>query len=286
MFSRSSRPSLGSEAPIGIFDSGIGGLTVADALSRALPLEQLSYFGDTAHMPYGDRSPDLVRAWSVRIAEHLLEQGCKALVIACNSASASAASAVRDVAGDGVPVIDVIAPVVAAVSRQDRRHIGVIGTRATVGSGIYGRTLRSAIEEAEGNGVVEEWATPLLAPLIEEGWQDHALMEPVLLSYLEAAGWGHGTDCVLDALIPGCTHYPLAMAMLRRVLGEGVEVIDGPGIVAESVRVRLGEQGLLRSGPAQANHQFAVSDLTPSFGASASRFFGDGIDLKHDPLWA
>ena len=126
---------MGSEAPIGIFDSGIGGLTVADALSRALPLEQLSYFGDTAHMPYGDRSPDLVRAWSVRIAEHLLEQGCKALVIACNSASASAASAVRDVAGDGVPVIDVIAPVVAAVSRQDLRHIGVIGTRATVGSG-------------------------------------------------------------------------------------------------------------------------------------------------------
>jgi len=277
---------LASEAPIGIFDSGIGGLTVAHVLAGILPAERLVYFGDTAHMPYGDRSPELVRSWSVRIAEHLLDQGCKALVIACNSASATAASAVRELAGDAVPVIDVITPVVKAVAGQTHRHIGVIGTRATVGSGIYGRTLRTALNEAGRDGVVEEWATPLLAPLIEEGWQDHALMEPVLLSYLQAAGWNPGPDCVLDALIPGCTHYPLAMETLRRVLGKSVDVVDGPGIVAEAVKTRLAGEGLLHTGAAGRGHRFAVSDLTPGFERSASRFFGDGLDLQSDPLWA
>ena len=137
---------MASEAPIGIFDSGIGGLTVAHALScGALPAELLFYFGDTAHMPYGDRSPELVRSWSVRIAEHLLDSGCKAIVIACNSASATAAAAVRDLAGAAVPVIDVITPVVAHVAGLAHARIGVIGTRATIGSGIYGRTLREAM---------------------------------------------------------------------------------------------------------------------------------------------
>ena len=149
---------MASEAPIGIFDSGIGGLTVAHAIARVLPAERLSYFGDTAHMPYGDRSPELVRSWSVRIAEHLLDQGCKAIVIACNSASATAAAAVRDLAGEAVPVIDVISPVVRAVAGQGHARIGVIGTRATIGSGIYGRTLRDALRESGRDGVVEEWA--------------------------------------------------------------------------------------------------------------------------------
>jgi glutamate racemase len=286
MCSGSSRPSLASEAPIGIFDSGIGGLTVAHAIARALPAERLSYFGDTAHMPYGDRSPELVRSWSVRIAEHLLDQGSKAIVIACNSASATAAAAVRDLAGESVPVIDVISPVVRAVAGQGHARIGVIGTRATIGSGIYGRTLRNALRESGCDGVVEEWATPLLAPLIEEGWQDHALMDPVLLSYLDAAGWTPGSAGAIDALIPGCTHYPLAMAAMRRVLSEQVDVVDGPGIVAEAVRTRLADEGLLHLGASVGDHRFSVSDLTPGFERSAARFFGHGLDLAYDPLWA
>ena len=277
---------MASEAPIGIFDSGIGGLTVAHALAQALPAERLFYFGDTAHMPYGDRSPELVRSWSVRIAEHLLEQGCKAIVIACNSASATAAAAVRDLAGAAIPVIDVITPVVQSVAAQGHARIGVIGTRATIGSGIYGRTLREAMHTAGCDGVVEEWATPLLAPLVEEGWQDHALMDPVLRSYLDAAGWTADSEGALDALIPGCTHYPLAMAALRRVLGDGVEVVDGPGIVAEAVRSRLSTEGLLHDGTSTGEHRFSVSDLTAGFERSATRFFGNGLDLAYDPLWA
>ena len=111
-------------------------------------------------------------------------------------------------------------------------------------------------------------------------------MEPVLLSYLQAAGWNPGPDCVLDALIPGCTHYPLAMETLRRVLGKSVDVVDGPGIVAEAVKTRLAGEGLLHNGAAGRGHRFAVSDLTPGFERSASRFFGDGLDLQSDPLWA
>ena len=277
---------MASEAPIGIFDSGIGGLTVAHALAQALPSERLFYFGDTAHMPYGDRSPELVRSWSVRIAEHLLEQGCKAIVIACNSASATAAEAVRNSAGQAVPVIDVITPVVGAVAKQGHARLGVIGTRATIGSGIYGRTLRDALRAAGREGTVEEWATPLLAPLIEEGWQDHELMDPVLRAYFHAAGWTFESGGALDALIPGCTHYPLAMAALRRVLGERVEVVDGPAIVAESVRARLSSEGLLHEGERAGEHRFSVSDLTAGFERSATRFFGHGIDLAYDPLWA
>ena len=277
---------MASEAPIGIFDSGIGGLTVAHAVAQALPAERLVYFGDTAHMPYGDRSPELVRSWSVRIAEHLVSEGCKAIVIACNSASATASDAVAEAVGPEIPVLDVIRPVAAHVAAGSARRIGVIGTRATIGSGIYGRTLREAMHTAGCDGVVEEWATPLLAPLVEEGWQDHALMDPVLRSYLDAAGWTADSEGALDALIPGCTHYPLAMAALRRVLGDGVEVVDGPGIVAEAVRSRLSTEGLLHDGTSTGEHRFSVSDLTAGFERSATRFFGNGLDLAYDPLWA
>jgi len=275
---------LASEAPIGIFDSGIGGLTVAHALSRALPAERLCYFGDTAHMPYGDRSPELVRSWSVRIAEHLISKGCKAIVIACNSASAAAFDAVSEAVGHDIPVFDVIRPVVAHVAAGSARRIGVIGTRSTIGSGVYGRTLRAAIDEGGGTGrTVQEWPTPLLAPLIEEGWHDHELMDPVIAAYLVAAGW---TETSLDALIPGCTHYPLAIDALRRVLGDGVELVDGPTVVAAEVERRLAGAGLLATGTAPAaDHRFAVSDLTTSFAESARRFFGSGIQLARDPLW-
>lgn len=288
MFSPWSRPSLASDAPIGIFDSGIGGLTVAHAMAQAMPGESLLYFGDTAHMPYGDRSPELVRTYSVRIAQYLREEGCKAIVIACNSASAAATDAVREVAGEDIPVMDVVQPVVEYLAERGVARVGVIGTRATVGSGIYGRSLSEARARRKGDAAslhpTVEWPTPLLAPLIEEGWHDHALMEPVIASYLTAAGWlGSGMGAI-DALVLGCTHYPLADEVFRRVVGPHVELVDGPGIVAKAVSKALDSRGLRRS-DSLSRHQFLVSDLTENFKRSAERFFGEEIPLQPGGPW-
>lgn len=279
---------MASDAPIGIFDSGIGGLTVAHAMAQAMPGESLLYFGDTAHMPYGDRSPELVRTYSVRIAQYLREEGCKAIVIACNSASAAATDAVREVAGEDIPVMDVVQPVVEYLAERGVARVGVIGTRATVGSGIYGRSLSEARARREGDAAslhpTVEWPTPLLAPLIEEGWHDHALMEPVIASYLTAAGWlGDGMGAI-DALVLGCTHYPLADEVFRRVVGPHVELVDGPGIVAKAVSKALDSRGLRRS-DSLSRHQFLVSDLTENFKRSAERFFGEEIPLQPGGPW-
>lgn len=283
----SSRPSLASDAPIGIFDSGIGGLTVAHAIAQAMPAERMLYFGDTAHMPYGDRSPELVRTYSVRIAEFLANEGCKAIVMACNSASATAKAAVQASVSSNVPVIDVVAPVVRHLSRQGVQRVGVIGTRATIGSGIYGHSLREA-QRSGGmmDGDVQEWATPLLAPLIEEGWQSHELMLPVIQGYLEAAGWHAGDQRHIDALVLGCTHYPLAEQAFSQVLGPEVHLVDGPTVVAAAVSAALKEQGILApSGGPSVQHQFMVSDLTDNFVRSAQRFFGKEVHLVPGGPW-
>ena len=288
MYSPSSRPSLASDAPIGIFDSGIGGLTVAHAMAQAMPAERMLYFGDTAHMPYGDRSAELVRSYSTRIARFLVEEGCKTVVIACNSASATAKEAVEEEVGPDIPVIDVVTPVVGDLSRRAVERVGIIGTRATVGSGIYGTSLRAAHERVgHRDHQVEEWATPLLAPLIEEGWQDHELMDPVIRSYLSAAGWLEGPSFSLDALVLGCTHYPMAQAAFRRVVGPNVELVDGPSIVATAVEATLQERGLKTTmdGSAAGRHGFMVSDLTENFTRSAHRFFGREIPLVAGGPW-
>ena len=278
---------MASDAHIGIFDSGIGGLTVAHAIAQAMPAERMLYFGDTAHMPYGDRSPELVRTYSVRIAEFLANEGCKAIVMACNSASATAKAAVQASVPSNVPVIDVVAPVVRHLSRQGVQRVGVIGTRATIGSGIYGHSLREA-QRSGGmmDGDVQEWATPLLAPLIEEGWQSHELMLPVIQGYLEAAGWHAGDQRHIDALVLGCTHYPLAEQAFSQVLGPEVHLVDGPTVVAAAVSAALKEQGILApSGGPSVQHQFMVSDLTDNFVRSAQRFFGKEVHLVPGGPW-
>ena len=293
MCSPSSRPSLASDAPIGIFDSGIGGLTVAHAMAQAMPAERMLYFGDTAHMPYGDRSPELVRTYSVRIAQYLKDEGCKAIVIACNSASATAREAVAETVGPDTPVIDVVQPVVGDLVARAVRRIGIIGTRATIGSGIYGRSLVAAMAAEPGDSLtdsgarVEEWPTPLLASLIEEGWQDHPLMLPVIRSYLDAAGWMTEGRATLDALVLGCTHYPLAWEAFRTVAGPDVELVDGPGIVALAVSRELDKRGLASEAKSAtaADHQFLVSDLTENFKRSSERFFGAEIPLHPGGPW-
>jgi glutamate racemase len=270
-------------APIGVFDSGIGGLTVAHAIESRLPAERIHYFGDTAHMPYGERSPALVCRYATRIARHLVDSGCKALVIACNTASANALDAVRAEVGPDIPVIDVVEPVVAQVVKSGLSSIGVIGTRATVASGLYGRLLR-----AGGTAEVHEFATPLLAPLIEEGWHHSAsnIIEPIIRGYLDRAAFGD-----LDGLVLGCTHYPLASAGFASVLGAGVKIFDAPAAVADSLAEALETAGLLAdAGLAEGvvdrpTHRFEVSDLTPSFSASARVFFGANLSLEACGLW-
>lgn len=276
-----------TDAPIGVFDSGIGGLTVAHAIGRRLPSERIHYFGDTAHMPYGERSPALVRRYATRIARHLVDQGCKALVIACNTASANALDAVRQEVGPGIPVIDVVEPVVARVAQEQLARIGVIGTRATVASGLYGRLLRVA---CGGSGVpveVMEHATPLLAPLIEEGWHhsDRHVIEPIIRGYLERASFGR-----LDALVLGCTHYPLAAKEFAAVLGKDVRIFDAPAAVADALAAGLSSAGLLAQKSEAdpllpSDHRFEVSDLTPTFSDSARLFFGANLKLEAFDLW-
>jgi len=257
-----------SRAPIGIFDSGIGGLTVARAVYDRLPGESTIYFGDTARVPYGPKSPETVRRYSLEILHWLLGQGVKAVVIACNTSTAHALDALR--AESPVPVIGVIEPGArAAVKAARGGPIGVIGTAGTIKSDAYGRAIRSRAPEAR----VEQRACPLFVPLVEEGWFEHQATELVAAEYLEDLRAAR-----VDTLVLGCTHYPLLKPLLGRVMGEGVTLIDSghetAGVVADVLR----REGLeAPAGVDEPTHRFAVSDDEPRFLAVGSRFIGERL---------
>ena len=192
---------MSSALPIGIFDSGIGGLTVAGAIHRLLPDEQLIYFGDTAHLPYGDKSPEAIKSYSLNIGRFLLSQKCKMIVIACNTASSHAYQALVDDIGNYVRVVNVIDPVIEILVKENRHHnVGVIGTKATIQSGIYASKL-AAIDPSMK---VFSMATPLLAPMIEEGYFDNNISHTVIHEYLSSPKLKD-----IDSLVLACTHYPL-----------------------------------------------------------------------------
>ncbi len=261
--------------PIGIFDSGIGGLTVARAVADVLPDYPLVYFGDTAHLPYGEKSPDLIRHFSSRISHHLRDEGCRLVVVACNSASSNALDAVRDALGPRIPVVDVVSPVVAyAAEHFPAGIIGVIGTRATIDSGLYQR----ALAEQGLQAVVR--ATPLLASAIEEGFHTGSVSDALLEAYL-----GDGLFTGVDAMVLGCTHYPLIADQIRAFLPAGVAVLDTPGIVASCVKAAVVGMPELR-GPAPSHpRRFLVSDLTASFASGARTFFGREVELEESRIW-
>ncbi|MBL0342413.1 MAG: glutamate racemase [Bacteroidetes bacterium] len=262
--------------PIGIFDSGIGGLTVADAIHRLLPSETLIYFGDTAHLPYGDKAPESIQSYSIRIADYLLDQGCKMIVIACNTASSIAYEAVKKHVGSRATVIDVINPVVAEVSSMKKiKHIGVIGTRATIRSNAY--AIR--IEQQNPNLKVSSLATPLLAPMIEEGFFNNKISRTIINSYLSRPKIKK-----IDALILACTHYPLIKAEIIEYYKKNINIVDSADIVARFVRESLASKDLLNSGKAR-NHKFYISDYTKSFEQSTKIFFKGKLKLEHKNLW-
>jgi len=254
-------------APIGVFDSGLGGLTVAHAIMRRLPTESIVYFGDTARVPYGPKSPDTVRRYSREIAAFLLEQGVKAIVVACNTATAHALPALR--AELDVPVLGVVEPGARAAVRATRSgRIGVIATEGTIRSRAYER----AIHEASPSAEVTALACPLFVPLVEEGWTDHDATELVAREYLDplrARG--------VDTLVLGCTHYPLLKPLIGEVVGRDVRLIDSAEETALDTEQMLREQGLVSSA-SEANYRFVASDDPQQFLTLGQRFFGDTIE--------
>ncbi|MCB0791669.1 MAG: glutamate racemase [Flavobacteriales bacterium] len=267
-----------NERPIGIFDSGIGGLTVAVAIRRALPGERLLYFGDTAHFPYGEKSAEAIKHYAIRIANFLLDRSCKAVVIACNTASAHATSEVDLTAGERVPVFNVIDPIAEHVARHWKgRRVGVIGTKGTIGSRIYVRAIGRLAPSVK----VRSLATPLLAPMIEEGFYKNAISRAVIRGYLE-----HRNLAGIEALVLGCTHYPLIRKEVEEVAGEKVAVLDPPTIVARHIEQQLTGLGLLHEADAPAGpDHFFLSDVSESFAKSAGRFFRHKLRVEELRLW-
>ena len=262
-----------SQAPIGVFDSGIGGLTVAKAVVSRLPHESLHYIGDTAHIPYGDKSPERLKEYASRIATRLCDSGCKALVIACNSASSNALAEVKAVAGDAIPVIDVVLPVVDhAATHHAGGDLALIGTRATVQSGLYDRLLKD-----KGMNVTS-LPTPLLASAIEEGFHNGTISQAVVEAYF-SSGWVQDKD----ALILACTHYPLVMEDIQRQIPDGMAILDAPSIVAARLEAILSRLEL-KSDALEPTHRFEVSDWTQSFADGATHIMGRAIELHEIDL--
>jgi glutamate racemase len=265
-----------STHPIGIFDSGIGGLTIAHSVTRRLPNERLVYFGDTAHLPYGEKSTAAIQAYSIKICDLLLKQNCKLILMACHSASAAAYELVKEYVGNTAHVVNVIDPVIHHLREHyANKRIGLIGTRQTVNSNIY----KKKVDEL-GNGMeLQSLATPLLATLIEEGFSQKKVINDMLEEYLNNPELAD-----IDALILGCTHYPLIKAQIVDYYSNKIDIIDPSEIVSNAVKGLLEYHNLLNKTPQSAS-KFYVSDYTDSFAASTRLFFTENVHLEHYPLW-
>ena len=245
----------GREKPIGVFDSGIGGLTVVRALRELLPNETIFYLGDTARVPYGGRSAATVERYSLEITGMLLTENCKTIVVACNTASALALPKLE--ATTPVPVTGVIRPgAQAAVAATRNGHIGVIGTRATIKSGAYERALR-ALDPAVG---VSARACPLFVPLIEEGWLESEITDQVVRQYLTPL-----VEEGVDTLVLGCTHYPLLREAIGRFLGQSVTLVDSAQNCATAVAQLLEEKDLRANPAAVGQLSVALTDPPDAF---------------------
>jgi len=241
-----------------------------------LPNESIVYFGDTAHLPYGDKSETAIQAYSIKICNLLLEQNCKVILIACNSASTAAYHLVKEYVGSKAKVVNVIQPAIEYINQQyQNKQIGLIGTKRTVLSKVYEKKIKSLNK----NILLKSLATPLLVHVIEEGFYANKIGDEVIYQYL--------SDDSLDdieALILGCTHYPLIKEKIESYYASQVEVIDSSEVVANQLKNVLIENHLL-SNELDTNHKFYVSDYTKSFEESTKIFFGKEVHLEHYKLW-
>ncbi len=259
--------------PIGVFDSGVGGLTVLKAIRSELPAENLVYLGDTARLPYGTKSPASIERYAIQASEKLAEQGVKMLVVACNTASAVALDALRaDL--DPLPVIGVVEPGAAAAvqARPGGSHL-VLATEATVRLTAYSR----AIESRDEHATVREQACEMLVSLAEEGWTDGDIATRIVRRYLDEANEG-GFEA--NSIILGCTHFPLLKKAIRAVAGEAVAIVDSASTTAQAVREILQSDGQLRDADAAGEQRFLATDGATRFARVGGQFLGQALTFR------
>ena len=262
-------------SPIGIFDSGIGGLTVANEIKKHLPNENIIYFGDTKHLPYGEKSKEAIRAFSKKIIEFLIKKNCKTIVIACNSASSVTSEIIKEIATN-ISIFNVIDPVISEITKNcSQDKIGVIGTKATISSGMYEKKFKKLCPESEINCL----ATPLLAPMIEEGFIDGAISKTIITNYLSNEKLKD-----IDHLILACTHYPLIQQEIKNYYTRTINIIDSANIIAKYIENKLKKAKLLNN-QKKTEHNFYVSNYTASFEKSTKHFFKKSVKLEEVDLF-
>lgn len=257
-----------SSQPIGVFDSGLGGLTILKALQTMLPNEQFIYYGDTAHLPYGDKSTEALITYVEAITQFLHQKKCKMVVVACNSATTVIHQATK-VPFTSAQIVEVISPIVNLIATQTKyRNIGIIGTRKTIGSGMF----NLALQKLNPNLIIEAKATPLLVPLIEDGFLDERVLFPVFDRYFI-----NFKQCEL--LIPACTHYPIIYQQIEKYFNYSLKVLHTPKIIAETVKNYLEKEKLVSS-TKQAEDEFHLSDITDEFIRESELFLGKRVNFQ------
>ena len=250
--------------PIGVFDSGIGGLTVARAIIEQLPLENIIYFGDTARVPYGVKSPETISRYATQITEFLLQQKVKVLIVACNTMAAVAYGAIKDLSS--VPTLDVVdAGARSAVAETHNKYVGVIGTPATINSNAYVK----AIKEYDPEITVFSQPCPLFVPLVEEGWLDHQVTRLTAQEYLRPVVAQN-----IDTLVLGCTHYPLLKPLLREVLGDQITLVDSARTIAKETEELLRKNSVQNIQEKPPEYRFYVTDVPVRFKEIGEHFLG------------
>ncbi len=251
-----------NSAPLGFFDSGVGGLTVVRAVQELLPSENILYLGDTARLPYGSKSPETIRQFADEDARFLIAHGVKAIVVACNTATAHALPSLRETCS--VPVIGVIeAGVDAALANPNAERIGIIATRGTIGSHAY----QHALALRKTGLIIHGQATPLLVPLVEENWIDHPATAVVLKTYLDPL-----VEKGIDTLMLACTHYPLLIPVLRELLPDDVRLVDSATTCAEHLKRELVRLDMLADPAQEGKLEIHLTDLSEEFEVLARRF--------------
>ena len=261
--------------PIGIFDSGIGGLTIAYALKKKLPNESFIYFGDTKHLPYGEKSDQAIKDYSLKIVKFLEDKKCKAIVIACNSASSVAYNHIRKNI-TSIPIYNVIDPIINIITENcESKKIGIIGTKATIKSQIYQKKINNLCQSID----VVSLETPLLAPMIEEGFFNQEISTTIIKNYLNNKILNK-----IDSLILACTHYPLIKEEIVKFYRNKINVLDSSEIISKYITKELKDLNIMSTSE-KCSYHFIISNYTKSFEKSAVIFFKENIKLEEIDIW-